>query len=892
MDDHRWDSEEVREKRELEKAMKRQFLEFSESEDSYSVSRSTFLLCLFMGLVYFIILGVFLLFLPLGAAEPGFPIVPGVALLDDDSNDVDYPFSRMVEEAESLLSAGLRRISLPGGESEVVLRMPFPEGVDESIRDSTADACHSFSTHMCGSWKGYGDGWLDRAFGSASRDAERRLEMILNMEAAQFSRKEGETRDERSLGAGGAFHDMVLSCISSLLDVDGDSNLDYARNTLLRFSPSNASAYSAAYLGGYALGVSTAYGDQPGVRIDTTMNPISSREALVEFGTSSQLSSYLMIDSNVLADAMDGACRTLMAVELYPWDKWNNQGQCADALYATVSSVLRETQNAQRTAPVVTWSYFSKDMVRDLYTQDAWYDLVGRDFGMGIEDGMLAGMHTFAQVLEEQGLTVPDLRNLRKWTRYGSLIRYLGTLAAADPTTFIMFVRAMFVIDNGEYENALLRDVEPGSAFASRVLSSRSHGTPAKFSLLSNHPNHEVDMRAWRITRHTGAKSRRIVQSTRETRKKAERSRDADTLLGDDPLAMSSLLRADAMRRCAWLSMEFLPAETDNSVARSAVSERASMRVHELFDWVRSAMVADIASSRKITAEGKRVITGKLRAIRARVAVPWDGEGTPPVSVPYDVDPDAPFVRNARQARARQTVQAMIETARSHDMPPAQRPSLSHTFEVPTSAVNAYYDPATNQIVFLAGILVPPFFSTKYSDATQLATLGAIIGHELAHAFDEMGKHFNADGSVTQLLPPEVEAGFDTAELCFVKQYEKTRTPHDNRVDGRRTLSENMADVMGLRAAFRALVGRYPSEGVPVPVQREFVEAYAQMWCSSANKTVEAERATVDVHAPGPARIHGALRNLVAPDGSHVMHTVYGCPVDSVMNPTEVCSMW
>ena len=400
-------------------------------------------------------------------------------------------------------------------------------------------------------------------------------------------------------------------------------------------------------------------------------------------------------------------------------------------------------------------------------------------------------------------------------------------------------------------------------------------------------------MRIWRFTPRRAVTPNLPVHPPKLKQAQAKME-VREHLLGDDPLEMSELVRSDLWRRCTYLSMQYMPAVVDNSFARSVVTPDVREQVHTLTNKIIGAMAEDVMASKVLSRKGKEAIVTKLRSIRARVGMPWDlhgDEAGPPPSLPYNVDPKAPLVRNAREARRRNVLQGMVEGMRSHGRAPTERPKLSHMFDMPTSSVNAYYDPSSNQIFFLAGILTPPFFSPKYSAATQFAALGAVIGHELAHAFDNMGRRFTQDGSVGNFLPKDVLDRYTKAEECFVGQYSKVPTPLGNKVDGTQTLGENMADVMGLRAAYRALWNEFDGK-VPIEETRDFVEVYAQLWCSAANKRLEAARAESDPHAPAPARINGALRNLVDPAGEHILGKVYDCQTGTGMHPKTLCSVW
>ena len=120
--------------------------------------------------------------------------------------------------------------------------------------------------------------------------------------------------------------------------------------------------------------------------------------------------------------------------------------------------------------------------------------------------------------------------------------------------------------------------------------------------------------------------------------------------------------------------------------------------------------------------------------------------------------------------------------------------------------VNAYYDPQMNNINFPAGILQPPFYDNKMDDAVNYGGIGAVIGHELTHGFDDEGRQFDAKGNLHDWWTEADAKEFEQRTSCIEKQYsEYTATP-DLKLNGKLTLGENIADNGGLRIAYMALM--------------------------------------------------------------------------------------
>ena len=124
---------------------------------------------------------------------------------------------------------------------------------------------------------------------------------------------------------------------------------------------------------------------------------------------------------------------------------------------------------------------------------------------------------------------------------------------------------------------------------------------------------------------------------------------------------------------------------------------------------------------------------------------------------------------------------------------------------MPAHSVNAYYHPLLNEIVFPAGILQPPFFYAEADDAVNYGAIGAVIGHEITHGFDDQGSHFDAQGALRDWWTDEDRSEFDRRAAVLVEQFDGFAVADDLHVNGRLTLGENIADLGGLTIAFNAL---------------------------------------------------------------------------------------
>jgi putative endopeptidase len=193
-----------------------------------------------------------------------------------------------------------------------------------------------------------------------------------------------------------------------------------------------------------------------------------------------------------------------------------------------------------------------------------------------------------------------------------------------------------------------------------------------------------------------------------------------------------------------------------------------------------------------------------------------------------------------------------------------QKVDRAEWFTAP-QVVNAFYSPSRNQIVFPAGILQPPFFDAGADDAANYGAIGAVIGHEISHAFDDHGSQFDGEGNLRNWWTRDDRERFEKQTHSLVAQYDAFTPLPGYHVNGALTLGENVADNAGLAIAARAyLLAR---KGCPAPVidgfsgeQRLFL-SFAQVWHEKLRDAARIERLKVDPHSPGQFRANGTLRN-------------------------------
>ena len=200
--------------------------------------------------------------------------------------------------------------------------------------------------------------------------------------------------------------------------------------------------------------------------------------------------------------------------------------------------------------------------------------------------------------------------------------------------------------------------------------------------------------------------------------------------------------------------------------------------------------------------------------------------------------------------------------------------------------VNAYYNPALNEIVFPAGILQPPFFSAASDDAINYGGIGAVIGHEMTHGFDDQGRQFDADGNLKEWWTVADKKKFDERAQKVIDQYGNYTAIDDLKLNGQLTQGENIADIGGVRIAWTALQEKWAKKGKPAPIdgftaEQRFFLGWAQVWRSNIRKEALRMRVLTDPHSPAIHRVNGVVANM--PE----FFTAFGCDANSPMARKE-----
>jgi putative endopeptidase len=217
------------------------------------------------------------------------------------------------------------------------------------------------------------------------------------------------------------------------------------------------------------------------------------------------------------------------------------------------------------------------------------------------------------------------------------------------------------------------------------------------------------------------------------------------------------------------------------------------------------------------------------------------------------------YVQNNRRANAWSSERAWAKIGK-----PVDRSEWGMT----PPAVNAYYNPFWNEIVFPAGILQPPFYDPKADDAVNYGAMGAVIGHEMSHGFDDQGRRFDAKGNLRDWWTKDDSDKYNAQAQRVVDQFTAyTVVDSSTHVNGRLTLGENLGDLGGLTIAYVAMEKALAKNGRPglidgfTPEQRFFL-GWAQVWRTLQRDESAKLQVATDPHSPAKWRVNGPLSNM------------------------------
>ncbi len=272
-----------------------------------------------------------------------------------------------------------------------------------------------------------------------------------------------------------------------------------------------------------------------------------------------------------------------------------------------------------------------------------------------------------------------------------------------------------------------------------------------------------------------------------------------------------------------------------------------------LVDALQISLGEHIKSLEWMSDETKERALEKLDAFIVKIGYPdkWKDYST------LAIDPALSYWENIKRASGWHSDDQMSLAGKSVD---------KTKWHMSPQTVNAYYNPTSNEICFPAAILQPPFFNADADDAVNFGAIGVVIGHEMIHGFDDMGRQFDKNGNLNEWWTEADAQAFNKLADVLVAQFDAIEVQPGLNANGRFSLGENIADQGGLRVAYTAMnMAEGGTEPAPIDgftADQRFYLAYAALWAQNIRPEEVVRLTKLDEHSLGKWRVDGALRNI------------------------------
>ena len=280
--------------------------------------------------------------------------------------------------------------------------------------------------------------------------------------------------------------------------------------------------------------------------------------------------------------------------------------------------------------------------------------------------------------------------------------------------------------------------------------------------------------------------------------------------------------------------------------------ESAKQQMTQLVENLRASLAQSIEDNDWMNSATKEEANKKLEFFRPKIAYPDEWKDLSSIDITRDN-----LFQNAQNVR---------EYNYQDEISRLGNPTNREEWGMTPQTVNAYYNSSFNEIVFPAGILQPPFFDPAADPAVNYGGIGAVIGHEMGHGFDDQGSKSDFAGIQRNWWTEEDRTNFEVLTAALAMQYEKFEPVPGYFIDGNFTLGENIGDVGGLSLAYRAYKMSLNGEEAPVidgyTGDQRFFLAWAQVWQRKYREDALIQRLTSDPHSPSEFRVNGVVRNF------------------------------
>jgi putative endopeptidase len=332
-------------------------------------------------------------------------------------------------------------------------------------------------------------------------------------------------------------------------------------------------------------------------------------------------------------------------------------------------------------------------------------------------------------------------------------------------------------------------------------------------------------------------------------------------------------------RRCVTSTDNALGEALGQVYVAKTFTPQAKARAQEMVRNLIAALRSDLSTLDWMSDETRKRAIAKLDAFVRKIGFPDTWRNYEALKVA-----PGPYYNNAVSAH---------EFEFHRDLGKIGKPLDRAEWNMTPPTVNAYYNPSMNEIVFPAGILQPPFYDPKADDAFNYGGIGAVIGHEMTHGFDDKGAQFDAEGNLVNWWTADDLKKFNERTNCVVSQFDAFEVEPGLHQNGKLVVGESVADLGGLTVAYAAY--QKSLEGKPRPPdiagftpEQRFFLGWAQVWAQNIRPEEARRRVITDPHPLGRFRVNGPLSNMPA------FAQAYQCKAgDRMARPPEKrCQIW
>ena len=302
----------------------------------------------------------------------------------------------------------------------------------------------------------------------------------------------------------------------------------------------------------------------------------------------------------------------------------------------------------------------------------------------------------------------------------------------------------------------------------------------------------------------------------------------------------------------------------------------AKAHAKEMVNNLIAALRSDIPTLSWMGPETKKQALAKMEAFTVKIGYPDKWRDYSKLSVDR-----TSYNLNVQRGRAFEEARQLAKIGRPVDR-------LEWGMTPPT--VNAYYNPTFNEIVFPAGILQPPFYDPKADDAVNYGGMGAVIGHEISHGFDDEGSRFDGSGNLRDWWTADDRKSFDEHAGCVVKQFDGYEVEPGLHQNGKLVLGESIGDLGGLAIAYAAyeksIEGKRPADIDGFTPEQRFFLGWAQVWGTNMRAEFARLQTNTNPHPLPQFRANGPISNMEA------FARAFGCKKGDAMVREQACKIW